>query len=182
MVQWDPNRYRPQLYVMVRCLHLDRRLQRRFDSSDLVQETLLRAVQGLDDCRAQTDGERIKWLQRILVNAARDKIAEHKAAKRNLDLEKSLQAVVADSSARLEAWAAAEQSSPSQQAQRHELSLQVAEALVRLPTNQQDAILLHHASGASVSQIAQRMGCTTKAVAGLLYRGLKKLREILQQS
>ena len=40
MAQWDPGRYRELLQVMARRLQLDPRLKRRFDSSDLVHETL----------------------------------------------------------------------------------------------------------------------------------------------
>ncbi|GEM_PF-4834346 len=38
--RWQLDRYGPVLRLEVRKLHLDPRLQRRFDSSDLVQETL----------------------------------------------------------------------------------------------------------------------------------------------
>jgi hypothetical protein len=45
MAQWDPGRYRELLQVMARRLQLDPRLKRRFDSSELVHETLLKAHQ-----------------------------------------------------------------------------------------------------------------------------------------
>src|SRR5262249_32546778 len=129
MAQWDPGRYRELLQVMARRLQLDPRLKRRFDSSDLVQETLLKAHQAQEQFRGQTEGERIKWLHQILANPARDKIREAHADKRDPNLERSLDAMVHDSSVRLEAWLAAEQSSPSQKVERQELLLQVSEAL-----------------------------------------------------
>jgi RNA polymerase sigma-70 factor (ECF subfamily) len=179
MAQWDPGRYRELLQVMARRLQLDPRLKRRFDSSDLVQETLLKAYQAQKQFRGQTEGERIKWLHQILANTARDKIREAHADKRDPNLERSLDAMAHDSSVRLEAWLAAEQSSPSQKVERQELLLQVSEALNRLPADQGDAIIRHHLMGEPVSEIARQMGCTKQAVAGLLYRGLNKLREIL---
>ena len=179
MAQWDPGRYRELLQVMARRLQLDPRLKRRFDSSDLVQETLLKAHQAQKQFRGQSEGERIKWLHQILANTARDKIREVHADKRDPNLERSLDAMVNESSARLEAWLAAEQSSPSQKVERQELLLQVGEALNRLQEDQRDAIIRHHLMGEPVSEIARHMGCTKKAVAGLLYRGLNKLREIL---
>ena len=179
MAQWDPGRYRELLQVMARRLQLDPCLKRRFDSSDLVQETLLKAHQAQKQFRGQTEGERIKWLHQILANTARDKIREAHADKRDPNLERSLDAMVHDSSVRLEAWLVAEQSSPSQKVERQELLLQVSEALNRLPADQGDAIIHHHLMGETVSEIARHMGCTNKAIAGLLYRGLNKLREIL---
>ena len=179
MAHWDLGRYRELLQVMARRLQLDPRLKRRFDSSDLVQETLLKAHQAQEQFRGQTEGERIKWLHQILANTARDKIREVHADKRDPHLERSLDALVHDSSARLEAWLAAEQSSPSEKVERQELLLQVGEALNRLPEDQRDAIIRHHLMGEPVSEIARHMGCTNKAVAGLLYRGLNTLRENL---
>ena len=55
----------------------------------------------------------------------------------------------------------------------------MSEALNRLPADQRDAIIRHHLMGEPVSKIARHMGCTNKAVAGLLYRGLNTLRENL---
>jgi RNA polymerase sigma-70 factor (ECF subfamily) len=179
-VAWTPERYREVLRLMARRLALDPRLQRRFDSSDLVQETLLKAHQNQEQFRGQTEGEWLKWLHEILVNTARDKIREAKADKRNVELEESLDVLVADSSARLARWAA--QSSPSEQAERQELLLKIGEALGQLPADQRDVIILHHLMGAPVSEIARELACTNKAVAGLLYRGLKKLRQILEVS
>jgi RNA polymerase sigma-70 factor (ECF subfamily) len=46
---WDPGRYRDLLHLMARRFQLDPRLKRRFDSSDLVQEALLKALPLLDE-------------------------------------------------------------------------------------------------------------------------------------
>ena len=55
-VQWQPERYRPLLRLQVRQLELDPRLRRRFDSSDIVHDTLLKAHAHLGQCRAETEG------------------------------------------------------------------------------------------------------------------------------
>src|SRR6516225_11830608 len=107
MAQWDPGRYRELLQVIVRRLQLDPRLKRRFDSSDLVQETLLKAHQAEQQFRGLTEGERVKWLRQILANTARDKIREAHADKRDAKLERSLDVMLNESSVRLEAWLAA---------------------------------------------------------------------------
>ena len=91
----------------------------------------------------------------------------------------SLQAEFDCSSDNLGAWLAAEQSTPSEQAMRHELAVHVANALARIPDSQREALLLHYWQGCSLAEIAVQLNRTTDAVGGLLKRGLRHLRELL---
>lgn len=179
-VEWHPERYRALLQLLVRQYHLNPLLQRRFDSSDLVQETLLRAHAHRDQFRGTTEAEQVKWLQEILANVLTDEVRKARAQKRDVALEQSLQAIVSESSARLEAYLADGQSSPSQQAERNELLLRIAAALEQLPEDQREVLILRDLRGASVGQIAGQLGRTEKSVAGLLLRGRRKLRELLE--
>ena len=84
------------------------------------------------------------------------------------------------SSSRLEALLGGD-SSPSAHAVRHEELNRLAVALTELPQDQRTAIELHHLHDCSVAEIGQQMGRTEPAVAGLLRRGLKRLRELLSE-
>jgi RNA polymerase sigma-70 factor (ECF subfamily) len=179
---WRPERYRALLSLLARQLHLDPRLKRHFDASDLVQETLLKAHKNLHQFRGNTEAEMVKWLQEILANALADQIRKLKTGKRNWNMEKPLEEIVAESSARLDAILAAKQPSPSQEAQRKELLLRIAEALEKLPEDQRDVVMLRDLMGQPVAQIAQQLGRTERSVAGLLLRGRQKLRELLEIS
>ncbi len=53
----------------------------------------------------------------------------------------------------------------------------VAQALAELPEAQREAILLRHFRGRSLAAIAAELRTTPAAVTGLLYRGLKTLRQ-----
>lgn len=53
----DLDRYRPLLRLRVRKLQLGRLYRARFDSSDVVQESLLRDVNGLDQARGRSEAE-----------------------------------------------------------------------------------------------------------------------------
>jgi RNA polymerase sigma-70 factor (ECF subfamily) len=178
---WHPERYRQLLQLQVRRLQLDRRLQPRFDSSDLVQETLLNAHAQLDRFRGSTEAELVKWLQEVLAHAAADQVRKAKAQKRNVALEQSLQAALAESSARVEAFLASSQPSPGEQAERHELLLRIANALEQLPQDQREVVILRDLEGASISEIAAQLARSKKSVAGLLLRGRRNLRELLAE-
>ena len=176
---WQLDRYRAFLHLQVRQLQWAGRFHRRFDSSDLVQETLLKAHAELLAFRGTSERELLCWLQRILANVFADEVRRARAQKRDLALEQSLQAAAAESSARLEAFLGANQSSPSEQAERHELLLRIAAALNELPEDQRDVVTQRDLLGASVREIAVQLSRTEKSVAGLLLRGRRKLRELL---
>ena len=64
---------------------------------------------------------------------------------------------------------------------RQELHLRLATALGQLPEDQRLAIELHHLKGCTVAEAAEQMGRTKNAVVGLLFRGMKRLRQLLQE-
>ena len=96
-------------------------------------------------------------------------------------LERSLEASLEQSSVRLRAILAADQSSPSQQAVRNEQWLRAADALARLPEPQREVIVLHYLQARPLAEVARQVGRSEASVAGLLHRGLKKLRELLHE-
>jgi hypothetical protein len=91
-------------------------------------------------------------------------------------------AAIQKSSERLGAWLVSEQSSPSQRVQRNEEAVRVAEALAELPEDNREALIQHYCESLPLSEVANRMGRTTSSVAGLLKRGLKRLRELIQET
>jgi RNA polymerase sigma-70 factor (ECF subfamily) len=176
----DLERYRAYLRLLAR-LHLDPRLRGKLDPSDVVQQTLLQAYQAAAGFRGQGDAELAAWLRQILARNLAHAVRDLGRAKRDVGRERSLEAALEASSVRLEAWLAAEQSSPSQQAVRHEQLLRLAEALAQLPEAQREAVVLHYWQGRSLAEIGEELGRTPAAVAGLLHRGLKQLRGRLQE-
>ena len=55
------------------------------------------------------------------------------------------------------------------------------EALQKLPPDQRRAIELHHLEDQSLAEAAQQMQRSKDAVIGLLFRGLRKLRQLLAE-
>lgn len=177
--EWD--RYRAALAVMAR-LKVDPRLHGKLDLSGIVQQTLLEAHQAGERWTTASDGQRLGWLRKALVHNLADELRKLAAGKRDLGREQSLAAVAVASSDRLQEWLAADQSSPSEQAVRHEEELALADALNELPEAQREALILQHWHGWSLADIGSHMKRTPAAVAGLIKRGLAKLRERLPRT
>jgi RNA polymerase sigma-70 factor (ECF subfamily) len=175
----DLERFRQYLRLLAR-LQLDPRLRRKLDPSDIVQQTLLQAHQARDQFQGRTEAERAAWLRQILARTLANAARDLGRGKCDVRRERSLEAAVEESSARLEAWLAAEQPSPSQQAEKNEQLLHLAEALEQLPADQREAIVLHHLRGEPLAGLARQLGRSEGAAAALLHRGLKKLRELLR--
>lgn len=173
------DRYREYLLLLART-HLGLRARNRMEPSDIVQQTLLEAHQKRGDFRGGSEAEMAAWLRRILACNLADAARAIGRAKRDVARERSLEAALEESSVRMFGLVAAQQSSPSQQAQRHEQLVELAGALAQLPEDQRTAVELKHLQGQSVADIAQLMGRSETAIGGLLRRGLKKLRELLQ--
>jgi RNA polymerase sigma-70 factor (ECF subfamily) len=174
------ERYRDYLRLLAG-LPLSPRLRAKLDPSDVVQEALLKAHQALGGFRYGSEAELAAWLRRILANTLTDAVRRFAAGARDVDLERSLEAGVERSSARLEALLSDERSSPSEQAIREEQLLRLAGGLARLPEDQRRAVEMKHLQGLSLEEIGREMGRSVTAVAGLLRRGLDKLREWLAE-
>ena len=80
----------------------------------------------------------------------------------------------------MESWLAASQSSPSQHVTKKEELLRLADSLTELPDAQREAVILRHLQGLSLAEVAHQLGRTEAAVAGLVYRGLNKLHDLLE--
>jgi RNA polymerase sigma-70 factor (ECF subfamily) len=178
MDQADPERFRAYLRLLAR-LHLDPRLRGKLDPSDVVQQTLVQAYQARDQFRGQSDNEMAAWLRRILARNLAMAVRDFARDKRDVARERSLEAALDQSSSRLEAWLAAEESSPSLRAERNEQARRLAEALEQLPDAQREALVLQHWHGWSLAQIGEHLGRSPEAVAGLLKRGLKQMRQLM---
>ena len=174
----DLERFREYLRLLAR-LQLDPRWQAKLDPSDIVQQTLLQAYQARDQFRGQNAAEQAAWLRQILARVLANAVRDLGRAKRDAGRERSLEAALEESSARLEAWLATEQSSPSESMERNEQLVRLAAALAQLPEDQREAVTLHHLQGWSLADLAKHLGRSEAAVAGLLHRGFKRLRELL---
>jgi RNA polymerase sigma-70 factor, ECF subfamily len=172
------ERFRDYLRLLAR-IRLGACPTSRIDPSDIVQQTLMEAFVKRDQFRGATNEEHAAWVRRILARNVADALRAQSQRKRDVSRERSLEQQMEESSARLGDWLAHEQSTPSEHAQRHEQAILLADALARIPERQREALVMHYWQGCSLAEISVSLDRSTTAVAGLLKRGLKHLREQL---
>jgi RNA polymerase sigma-70 factor (ECF subfamily) len=155
--------FRGYLRLSARC-QLDRRLRGKLDPSDLVQITLLKAHEARGEFRGTTRAEQAAWLRQILANTMANAIRDYTRGKRDVGLERSLEAALRASSVRLELWLASGEPPPGWLAERNELLVHLSAALERLPDLQQEVVVLRYCQGWSVADIAAHVGRSRAAV------------------
>lgn len=167
------DKYREYLRLLA-YQHLAARFRGKVDPSGVVQETLWEAHRELARGVAVPSGERLVWLRRILANNLADAVRHVSAEKRDVAREVSLEQAIEASSRRLEEWLARDLNPAA--AKQDDAVLQLVEALSKLPEAQRDAIILQYWTRRTFAEIADELGRSHEAVAGLIKRGLRQLR------
>jgi RNA polymerase sigma-70 factor (ECF subfamily) len=166
---------------LLAAVQLPARLRARLEPADIVQETLAEAVRDLSQFRGNTRPELAGWLRRILARNIHDRARKEFAARRDVHAEQSLEALLERSSARIEHWLAVADLTPAARAEREEQLCRLAAALAQLAGDQRTAIELKHLQAWTVADVAEHMNRSQTAVAGLMRRGLGRLRELLAE-
>lgn len=180
MLNSDPSEDRAYLRLVARWLWKPG-LQPRLDPSDVVQRTLEKALGKRDQFRGDTLEAWRAWLRQILVRELLQELRKERDRKKGDELsihERSLD----ESSKRLEDVLTGDQTSPSQAAIRHEELQRLALALEQMDEDERTAVELKHLHECSVRFISEQLGRTEQAVEGLLKRGRRRLRELLEGS
>lgn len=156
-------------------------LNRRFDASDVVQQTFLDAHQNFACFLGSDEPELLAWLRRILrcnvSNAVRDHwLAQKRAAGREQPLD------VAIGRRGNHGALAADTPSPSDKLIRTQEVLRFLEALEQLPAAQGTAVRLRYLEGLSIEEIAAELDRSSAAAAGLVKRGMQGLRRRLVEA
>jgi RNA polymerase sigma-70 factor (ECF subfamily) len=178
------ERFRPYLNVIAQ-RHLDERLRGRLDFTDVVQTTFLEASRDFGAFRGDSIDSLLAWLRNILRNNVHTAHQQHLGTQKRsarMETKLSIPSENGGSSLGMEHIIPAETSTPSQRVMRNETAAILASHLERIPETQQEAIRLRYVEGLSLKEISDKMGKSEMAVAGLLKRGLRSLREFLGDS
>ena len=170
-------RHRPYLKLLAK-RYLGSRIEQRSSESDLIQQTCVAAIQFISSFQGDTDEQFVAWLRTILERQAYDLHREHfVAGKRSVEREERPASRPDDQSQFVDL----KTSSPSQRLLRGETAAELARVLEQIPERQQEAVRLRYLEGLPLAEIADLMDATPFAVVGLLNRGLKEIRRLLQK-
>jgi RNA polymerase sigma-70 factor (ECF subfamily) len=175
--------YRNYLTILA-TTQLDRRLRRRVNPSDLVQDAMLAAHCDFGDFRGTSERELLAWLRQILINCLHHVIETHLRAKmRDMRREVSVEhmgAVLDYSAYSFTKMIADRGPSPSAPMHQRERAVALADQLARLPPQYRDVIVLRNLQGLSFEEVADRMDRKPGAVRMLWLRAIEKFKQIYQ--
>lgn len=134
------------------------------EARDLAQDVLIRLHKGLGKYR---EGNFEGWLYRTTVNAFRDRLRKRKRLRED-DLPD-------EPTARLGVAPDVEET-----VQRGELADVVQAALVKLPPEYREAVVLRDLEGRSYEEIAEVLGVPAGTVRSRIHRGREALRQLLK--
>ena len=176
------EQYRGYL-LMLAHRYLSDRLRRRIDPADIVQLTYLEAKRDLPAFRGATPAEFAGWLRGMLKNNVATAVTRHVTTQKRSIRREVDASPAADQGSQVGGWIQqlpGSKTSPSGVVIRSEAVVALMSALHELPETQAEAIRLRYMEGLPLSEIVERMGNSDTAVAGLLKRGLQKLRVIMK--
>lgn len=175
------SEYHAWLRLMAR-LQIEPRWGRKFDASDVVQQTLLEAWKAESQFRGDSSGERIAWLRTILGRVIKNEVRQYDGTlKRDPGRELSLDNSLAQSSIMLANVLASDTATPSVHADNREQQIIIADAIESLPADYREVIVLRNLQGLSHAEVAVRLNRTESAVRMLWLRALKQLRQQVMQ-
>lgn len=161
--------FRPSLKAIAATLLPDH-LKSRVDDSDLVQETLLKAVANADQIKATYPEQLEAWLKETLINSVRDCIKFHNRQQRSVSREQFLPLETVRST----------DPSASEQVRKAEANEIVLQAVMELSDDYRTVLLLRQQMDLTFPEIGERMQRTPEAVRMLWARALVALGEKLK--
>ncbi|MEM8882650.1 MAG: sigma-70 family RNA polymerase sigma factor [Planctomycetota bacterium] len=155
-------------------MRLEGSLGAKLDGSDAAQNVLLRATERFDQFRGDSAGEFAAWLRTILNNHLRDEQRRYLGETRSVAREVPIEDTdwVDENRQRL---AVAEATGADVNAEQRELSLQVANALERMPERAREVLLMRNYEQLEWAEIARRLKTTPDAARMRWSRALHQL-------
>ena len=173
--------HQSSLHQMVR-MRLDKRIQRRIDVSDVVQDVLVEANRRL---KTYLDAPVIPfhlWLRQIAKDRMIDAYRRHRvSAKRSVDREQPMNAPrhSDQSSVNLAGLLVHEGVNPEDDAIREEMAKKVRASIAMLPERDAEVINMRHYENFSNQQIGNILDLSEAAASMRYLRALRRLREIM---
>ncbi len=147
-------------------------LKGRIGDSDVVQQSCLSAVQAFGNFKGTDLPQFAGWLRKIHQRNI------HNTNRNNLDIQKR-EVSREQSNNDIELVDHLDQT-PSQSVIDSERNEQIEQCLEKISFHQREAVRLRYLNGFSIQEITIELNKTESAVAGLLKRGLSRLRKLMK--
>jgi len=168
------EKYRARLAVWIH-YRLGPQMRAQVEVDDIVQETLLRAFKEFGQFTYRGPGSFMRWLSMISEHVIIDDARRHNRAKRHANAMVPLRSESQPGGAD-----PADSKTPSRLLAAKEDLRRLLQRLDDLPRQYREVLLLAKVEGLATQEIAERLGKSRQAVALLLHRGLRQLRQTLQ--
>jgi RNA polymerase sigma-70 factor (ECF subfamily) len=165
-------------------LRLDRKVQRRVDVSDVVQDVMIEASGRLEKYLSNPSMAFHLWLRQIAWDRIIDTYRRHRvSAKRNMDREQPMAAPTGPDQSTMEfaVHLCDPGLTPSAAATQREIAEKVEQAIERMDEQDREIILMRHYEHLSNLEIAQVLGLNPPAASMRYLRAVRRLREMLQE-
>ncbi|MFH1882148.1 MAG: sigma-70 family RNA polymerase sigma factor [Planctomycetota bacterium] len=167
--------YAERVRWMVR-FRMSKELRSKLESMDLVQDTLIHALSGLEDFTYKNEGDFVRWLAKIAENELRGSLKKLHADKRDIRKEVRLDNYGPTSGGGfVGAPGPIEATTPSVIMSRKEDLAKLEKAIDELKPEYREAIVLTKIDGLSYKEIAGRLGKSSDAVRKLVSRAMAEL-------
>ncbi|MEM6472667.1 MAG: sigma-70 family RNA polymerase sigma factor [Planctomycetota bacterium] len=164
-------------------LRLDRKVQRRVDVSDVVQDVMIEASGRLEKYLSDPSMAFHLWLRQIAWDRIIDTYRRHRvSAKRNMDREQPMAAPAGPDQSTLElAIQLCDPSlTPAAAATQREIAIKVEEAIEKMNDQDREIIIMRHYEHLSNLEIAEVLGLNPPAASMRYLRAVRRLREMLE--
>jgi RNA polymerase sigma-70 factor (ECF subfamily) len=176
------DRHRDSLRYLVQ-MRLDRKIQRRIDVSDVVQEVLVEANRRLMDFIENPSMSFRLWLRQIAKDRIIDAHRRHRgSARRSVDREQVIvNPMPGDvSSVQLASLLSDQQLTPAAQVLQKEMAERVEQAILKLEENDAEIILMRNYEHLTNQEVSQALSITEAAASMRYLRALRRLKAVLQ--
>ena len=178
------DRHRDALRHLVR-MRLDRKIQRRVDVSDVVQEVLIEANRRLTNYLENPAMPFHLWIRHIAKDRIIDAHRRHRgSAKRSVDREQAMTVPKEfnQSSVMLVAQLVDQGKTPAAASLEQEMKKRVEEAITELDQLDAEVIVMRHYEQLSNQEVAQALDLTEPAASMRYLRAVRRLREQMHKN
>ena len=171
--------YGPRVHWIIR-LRMGKELRSKLESMDLVQDTLIHALSGLDDFTYKNEGDFVRWLSTIAENVLRGNLKKLHAGKRDIRREVPLGYGPTTGSRLVVNPGPIDATTPSVIMSKKEDLARLEKAIDQLKPEYKKVIILTKIEGFSYKEISVKLGKSNDAVRKLISRAILALANVFE--